>query len=89
MRESMPLLVFQQEVLAEFIASAGQVFRWSPEAITSALAKPKGHVVVGVDLAKKVDFTVFYATPTTGCRAATTAMNEVAWPMQRNRLQAS
>jgi hypothetical protein len=86
MRHQMPLLVFQQEVLAEFVASAGQVFRWSPEAITSALAKPKGHVFVGVDLAKKVDFTVFYATNEDGMPCGFDRMNEVAWKMQRNRL---
>lgn len=86
MRKTMPLLVFQQEVLAEFVASAGQVFRWSPEAVTPTLVKPQGHVFVGVDLAKKVDFTVFYAANEDGLPCGFDRMNEVAWKMQRNRL---
>lgn len=87
MRNSMPLIVFEQEVLAEFISSAGSVFRFSPDIITERV-KPDGHVVVGVDLAKSIDFTVFEAANAAdGMPCAFDRFNEVSWPMQRDRLK--
>jgi hypothetical protein len=52
------------------------------------LAKPSGHVIVGVDLAKSVDFTVFYAANADdGMPCGYRRYNEVSWPMQRNKLK--
>jgi phage FluMu gp28-like protein len=87
MKATMPLITFQQEVLAEFIASAGSVFRFSAEIIVKT-GKPQGHVVVGVDLAKSNDFTVFSAAnagDATPC--GYDRFNEVAWAVQRGRLK--
>lgn len=59
--ESTPLESFQQEILAEFIADSGAVFRRVKEAATAtAQEKAKEHHVycIGVDLAKSKDFTV-------------------------------
>jgi phage FluMu gp28-like protein len=87
MRATMPLVTFQQEVLAEFIASAGSVFRFNVNIIMEQM-QPQGRVVVGVDLAKTNDFTVFSAgnagdmTPCGFDR-----FNEVAWKVQRERLK--
>lgn len=87
MEESMPLIIYQQEVLAEFIASAGSVFRFDHDIIVPRV-EPKGHVYVGVDLAKTTDFTVFEAANAdTGAPCGYDRFNDVSWPMQRNRLK--
>lgn len=87
MKATMPLLTFQQEVLAEFIASAGAVFRFNTNIIISTV-KPQGHVVVGVDLAKSNDFTVFSAANADDAMpCGYDRFNEIAWGVQRNRLR--
>lgn len=87
MRESMPLIIFQQEVLAEFIASAGSVFRFNDD-IVVARQRAGGHVVVGVDLAKSNDFTVFDAARADDREpCGYDRFNDVSWPVQRNRLK--
>lgn len=87
MKATMPLVTFQQEVLAEFIASAGSVFRFNADIIIEQM-RPQGRVVVGVDLAKTNDFTVFSAgnsSDMTPC--GFDRFNEVAWKVQRERLK--
>lgn len=87
MEESMPLIVYQQEVLAQFISSAGSVFRFNDDIVVPH-GKPHGHVVVGVDLAKTNDFTVFEAACSEdGTPCGYDRFNDVSWPMQRNRLK--
>lgn len=87
LENSLPMLVFEQEVLAEFISAAGAVFRFS-EALIVDPVKPQGHVVVGVDLAKSNDFTVFSAANADDMMpCGYDRMREVSWPMQRNRLK--
>lgn len=87
MRKELPLLTYQQEVLAEFIASAGSVFRFNTGIIIEQV-KPLGRVVVGVDLAKSNDFTVFSAG---NCDNMTPCgydrFTDVAWKVQRERLK--
>lgn len=62
LRRTMPANIFAQEVEAEFISDAGAVFRNLTEAQTAYWQnKPvHGHTyVIGVDLAKTSDFSVF------------------------------
>jgi hypothetical protein len=83
----MPLVVFQQEVLAEFISSAGAVFRFDPEIVVQKVA-PRGHVYVGVDLAKSHDFTVISAARSDDMMpCGYDRFNAVAWATQRARIR--
>lgn len=87
LEHSLPMLIFEQEVLAEFISAAGSVFRFSDKQVVEPV-KPKGHVVIGVDLAKSNDFTVFSAARADDMMpCGFDRMREVSWPMQRNRLK--
>lgn len=87
MKEELPMLIYQQEVLADFIASAGAVFRYSTDIIVSK-KKPAGHVVVGVDLAKSNDFTVFSAARAEdGEPCGYDRFVDVAWGLQKVRLK--
>jgi hypothetical protein len=87
MEATLPRIMFEQEVLAQFVSNAAAVFRFDGKQIV-AHGLPKGHIVVGVDLAKSQDFTVFSA-----CRVADRVpcgydrFQDVSWPMQRNRLK--
>lgn len=60
MRQSMPELIFNQEVMAQFLEDAGGVFRRVTDAATAVfLDKPQaGPYVFGVDWGKMNDFTV-------------------------------
>lgn len=62
-RERLPERVFRQEWLAEFVSDSGQVFPRIREAVygpaENAPDAGSGQFVIGVDLAKTVDFSVF------------------------------
>ena len=60
MRDTMPELIYRQEVLAEFIDSDGGVFRRVQEAATLQPQEPMPNrqYIAGVDVASSVDFTV-------------------------------
>lgn len=60
LRDTLPEVIFQQEIAAEFIATAASIFRLSDKVIQPEVVQPVGHVYLGVDLAKKVDFTVLH-----------------------------
>ena len=86
MRKDLPAVLFAQEVEAKFIAEGSSIFI-IPSQIIQPLAKPSGHVVLGIDLAKTVDYTVIY-----GANAATRRncyferFQDVTWPRQRRRI---
>lgn len=86
-RETLPDLIFRQEYLAEFVANAASMFTVTDDIIVP-LMPPEGQVVLGVDLAKKEDWTVI-----SGCNAATRQpcvferINEVSWPIQEELIQ--
>lgn len=87
-RETLPQAIYEQEILAQFVSNAASVFRQLPEA-TRELApiEPGDHVFLGIDLAKRYDFTVL-----TGSRLRDRMpcyherFNDVSWPMQRQRI---
>jgi hypothetical protein len=87
MRNSLPALVFEQEVAADFLSESGAVFRWTADNVVSELEEPSTYVVLGVDLAKHQDFTVL-----DGINAATRKpcfhdrFNSVSWPVQKQRI---
>lgn len=80
---SLPRILFEQEFLAEFVANAASMFDVPDDGVVD-LEPPEGWVVLGVDLAKKEDFTVLSA-----CNAETRKpcllerFNEISWPVQQ------
>lgn len=86
MEQTLPRAVYEQEILADFVSNAAAVFR-IPDSGVRPLQRPEGHVVLGVDLAKHNDFTVF-AGVNAGNRQPCyhDRFNAVSWPEQRRRL---
>jgi len=90
-RRTLPELVFRQEYLAEFLDDVNQVFRYVRRQATGAFDEPRPgcSYVMGVDLAKHVDFTVL-----TVLRADTSSLvawdrfNELDWSLQKQRIVA-
>jgi len=87
----MPEMLFRQEIMAEFLSSAASIFNLDhPSAVVSRVSEPRGAVIVGIDLAKKEDFTVISA-----CRAEDRMpvyhrrFNEMKWTDQRRIIHES
>jgi hypothetical protein len=87
-KATLPSLVFEQEYLAKFVQNAASIFMLPDEQVLDTLSTPKGWVVMGVDLAKKEDFTVL-----TACNGDTRMpvyydrFNELSWPTQRQIIE--
>jgi phage FluMu gp28-like protein len=89
-RKSMPELIFRQEFMAEFISSGGEVFQDIREILDGRLCDPvKGKsYVMGVDLAKHVDFTVLtVADITNGQVVYWERFNQIDWQFQRDKIE--
>ena len=91
----MPERSFRQEVLAEFIESNGSVFRRVMDAAT-ATPQEQGQrgraYVAGVDLARKVDFTVITIIDISGQVPQVVYVdrfNQVDWAIQVGRIKAA
>lgn len=95
-KKELPRLIFEQEYEAKFIAAGSSVFLISDPSIQKHPVRddglvqgvlPKGHVVLGIDLAKTQDFTVIY-----GARASDRKnvyferLNSVTWGEQKRRI---
>jgi hypothetical protein len=87
-RHSLPLAIYEQEILASFISDAASVFRGLEDATRGLVeVEPGSHVYLGIDLAKHYDFTVI-----TGCRSSDRLpcyhdrFNAVSWVEQRRRI---
>lgn len=92
MRASMPELIFNQEVLAQFLEDAGGVFRRVTEAATAKAqdkATAGGQYVVGVDWGKHVDFTVLTVVDISTRRLVhLERFNQIDYTVQTGRLRA-
>lgn len=95
-RDSLPAILFDQEYLAEFVATAASMFTLEGEtpggqawtAVRPGLVAPYGWVTIGVDLAKKQDFTVISGVNTeSGEPCIYERFNEVSWPVQERHIQ--
>lgn len=91
-RQELPELVFQQEYLAEFAASAGQVFRRIDESLYKGGDTPEDHaghmIIMANDWGKQKDFT----TISVGCATckrelAIDRFNQIDYAFQRGRLK--
>jgi len=98
MREQMPRLEFEQEVLAKFLASGSTVFMvpessvQTEEVMSTGLLEstsPTGqHIVLGIDLAKTNDWTVIYgARENDRKNVYFERLQQVSWPEQKRRIQ--
>lgn len=89
---TMPERTFQQEILAQFIESSGQVFRRIFESATATHqdAPVDGHLyALGVDWARDNDWTVITVIDiTTQSIATIDRFNQVDYVLQLNRLRA-
>jgi hypothetical protein len=97
MREELPTLIFEQEVLAKFLAAGSSVFRWSDSALQYDPIlddgfvdgiEPVGHQFLGIDLAKTQDYTVLYGARESDRRNTYfERFNSVAWSEQKRRIK--
>ena len=93
MRDTLPEMVYRQEILAEFLEGEGAVFRnigACMNAPTTTPAEHAGHTLVaGIDWGKQNDFTCI----SVGCRecgveVAKDRFNQIDYVFQRDRLKA-
>lgn len=86
--DTLPDIEFRQEYLAEFVANAASMFNLDKIEVLPGLVPPEGWIILGVDLAKKEDFTVV-----SGCNLETRKpcllerFNEVSWSVQQTLIE--
>jgi hypothetical protein len=93
MRDSLPELVYRQEILAEFLEHEGSVFRNIGACLNAPEATPEQHakhrIIAGCDWAKQEDYTTF-SFGCADCRVevARDRFNKIDYTFQAQRLQA-
>lgn len=92
-RGELPERTFQQEYEARFLDGEGSVFRRIRENLTAPDSSPSEHrghfLVMGVDWAREVDFTVLSVVCATCMQeVALDRFNQIGWAIQRGRLTA-
>jgi hypothetical protein len=89
-QEELPTIIFRQEIMAEFLAAGASIFGLGLErndAIIDNIVEPRGNVFVGIDLAKKQDFTVITADrEDDGMPCYFERFQDLDWPTQQNRI---
>lgn len=87
----LPEIIFRQEIMAEFLAAGASIFGLGierPGAIIDEIADPMGNVFVGIDLAKKEDFTVISAAREVDRMPVYfEKFNQMDWPTIQNRVK--
>jgi hypothetical protein len=61
-RQELPDLIFRSEIMAEFVSDAASIFNIGEGVIVPNIVPPEGIVYMGVDLARKADYTVISAS---------------------------
>jgi hypothetical protein len=86
----LPKIIFEQEIMAEFLAAGASIFGIGLEregAIIDEIVEPRGNVFVGIDLAKKQDFTVITADrEEDGLPCYFERFQDMDWPTQQKRI---
>jgi len=85
MREEMPDRAFRQEVLGEFVDSAGGVFNRVRDSVVPERQR-QGSVTIGIDFGLTTDFTVCVALDETGYVCALDRWNNTTWKTTVNRI---
>lgn len=98
MKKNMPADVFQQEIAAQFMLESAGVFRGIEGCIKRGLVDPMGQplnespitgqrYVMGVDLARKRDYTVIFVIDVLRRHVVYYArFNDMAWAIQKQRI---
>lgn len=90
---TLPIRVFEQEILAQFLEGEGAVFRNIPANMTAPQTTPQEHsghrIVAGVDWARLADFTAV-SLGCVDCRqeVARDRFNQIEYAIQRDRIKA-
>lgn len=88
--QTLPAVVYEQEILAEFVSNAAAVFRINEDTALKPMIEVTKDmpIVMGIDLAKHRDFTVLTAVDsTTRMPVYHDRFNAVSWPIQRQRIR--
>lgn len=90
LREELPEIFYRQEILAEFLAGGSSIFGTAlarEETVAAGLARPYGHIYVGIDLADKNDFTVIDAVRGSDrVPVLHERFNQVGWTIQKEQI---
>lgn len=92
MANRLPQVEYEQEILAQFISKAAAVFNLPEDeygqlTCLKPLHQPMGHVVLGIDLAKRDDYTVICGVNMqTRMPCYNESFNQIAWNVQRMRI---
>ena len=88
-QEDMPDLLFKQEFMCQFLASGGGIIQRVRECICGFMEEPKERhrYVIGVDLGKKVDYTVITVMDQDGRNVVFwDRFNKIGWGFQKERI---
>jgi len=88
-RRTLPEMIYRQEFLAEFLDEIGAVFRGVEGCIKGELSPEPVHgdeYVMGVDVAKYVDFTVLCVLNQRGELVDFERFNQIDWSFQKQRI---
>lgn len=96
-KAALPKVIFEQEILARFIASGSSVFEWPDNAIQESIVlengliektPPRDHAFLGIDLARTQDYTVLYGARDYDRRNIYfERFNSVKWSEQKRRIR--
>lgn len=97
MAADMPRLEADQEIYAKWLAAGSSVFTWDQRALQPNIilpscmveqSPPKGHVALGIDLARTNDYTVLYGANMNDRRNCYfERMQAITWPEQKRRIR--
>jgi hypothetical protein len=85
-RLELPDLIFRQEILAEFVSDAASIFNVPDDVFVPGLAPPEGEVYLGVDLARKADYTVLTASRQDGLPVYHDRFTGLRWADQKDAI---
>lgn len=92
-KEELPKIIFEQEIMARFLAAGASIFGEglnTEGALVGEIVEATGNIFVGVDLAKKADFTVISASREIDrLPVHFEKFNDLAWPVQQRRIKAA
>lgn len=92
-KEELPKIIFEQEIMAKFLAAGASIFGEGLNrdgAVVGEIVEAVGNIFVGVDLAKKADFTVISAAREVDrLPVHFEKFNDLAWPIQQRRIKAA
>lgn len=88
LRDEMPDVLFRQEIMGEYVANAASIFDLStPNSVIGFEEEPEGHIYIGIDLARKNDFSVITAVRESDrLPVYHTKFKDIKWPIQRERI---